>query len=139
LGEIKEILTVPRSLRPTLGEEPYDALIELMNKANRRQKEDILVSLEEKFERRLAEEISKVNEKIAKVEPRISDSNANMIKWMFIFWIGQIGSILGIFFAFFKSLRMGSLVVHYSAKSITKPWAHHAIGRMHDNHLDYIG
>ncbi len=68
MGEIKEILTVPRPLRLTLGEEPYHALIELMNQANRRPKEDILVFLEEKFERRLAEEISKVNEKIAKVE-----------------------------------------------------------------------
>jgi len=41
-----------------LGEEASDALIELMNKANQRQKEDILVFVEEKFERRLAEEIS---------------------------------------------------------------------------------
>ena len=66
LGKKSNILTVPRPLRMTLGEEASDALIELMNKANKRQTEDILVFVEEKFERRLAEEISKVNERITK-------------------------------------------------------------------------
>lgn len=66
LGKKSNILTVPRPLRTTLGEEASDALIELMNKANKRQTEDILVFVEEKFERRLAEEISKVNERITK-------------------------------------------------------------------------
>jgi len=70
-----------------------------MNKANRRQKEDILVFVEEKFERRLTEEISKVNERITK---EVSTTRTDLIKWMFIFWIGQIGTILGILFAFFK-------------------------------------
>ena len=66
LGKKSNILTVPRPLRTTLGEEASDTLIELMNKANKRQTEDILVFVEEKFERRLAEEISKVNERITK-------------------------------------------------------------------------
>jgi len=70
-----------------------------MNKANRRQKEDILVFVEEKFERGLTEEISKVNERITK---EVSTTRTDLIKWMFIFWIGQIGTILGILFAFFK-------------------------------------
>lgn len=95
-----EILTVPRPLRTKLGEEASDALIDLMNKANTRQKEDILVYVEEKFERRLSEEISRVNERITE---EISSTRTDLIKWMFIFWIGQIGAILGILFAFFKS------------------------------------
>ena len=101
-----------------------DAVIELINKSNLKLKEDVLVIVEEKFERRLTEElskvaleISKVNERISKeisgvneritteissVNQRISESHANLIKWMFIFWVGQIGVILGILFAFFK-------------------------------------
>ena len=91
-----KILTVPRSLREKLGDDGADSLIELLNKSNQQLKEDVLVFVEEKFERRLAEEISKVNQKVA-------DSNSNMIKWMFIFWVGQIGAIIGILFVFFKS------------------------------------
>lgn len=92
-------------------------MIELINKSNSKLKEDVLVFVEDKFERRLTvemakinqritDEISKVNqritEEISKVNQKISESHANLIKWMFIFWIGQIGAILGILFAFFK-------------------------------------
>jgi len=52
------------------------------------------------------EDISKLrvefNEKISEVDKKISSTYANLIKWMFIFWLGQIGAILGILFAFFK-------------------------------------
>jgi len=96
LWKMMEILTVPRPLRTRLGE---DSLIELMNKANLQQKEDILIFVEEKFERRLTEEISKINERITK---EILSTKTDLIKWMFIFWIGQIGAIIGILLAFFK-------------------------------------
>jgi len=90
-----EIITVPRTLRNKIGDDGSDALVELLNKSNESQKEDLLVFVEEKFESRLTEEVSKVNQ-------RISESNANMIKWMFIFWIGQIGAMVAILFAFFN-------------------------------------
>jgi len=51
--------------------------------------------LEEKFERRLSQEIGKLDVKI-------SETEADLIKWMCIFWVGQVGLILGILFAFFK-------------------------------------
>jgi len=54
---------------------------------------DIAVS---RFERRLAEEIGTVRAEMRKVESRIT-------RWMFIFWIGQIGAIVGILFAFFRT------------------------------------
>lgn len=60
----------------------------------------MLEFVEEKFERRLTEEISKVNERItteiSKVNERITSENsktrADLVKWMFIFWIGQVGA-----------------------------------------------
>lgn len=33
----------------------------------------------------------------------LNKSKAEIIKWMFIFWLGQIGAILGILFAFFRN------------------------------------
>ena len=39
---------------------------------------------------------------IANVRKEISEAKADTIKWMFIFWIGQIATILGVIFVFFK-------------------------------------
>ncbi|MEW5946238.1 MAG: hypothetical protein AB1742_08575 [bacterium] len=36
-----------------------------------------------------------------KFERRLSETKADLIKWMFIFWVGQIGVITGLLFAFF--------------------------------------
>ncbi|HJX09497.1 MAG TPA: hypothetical protein VJ733_03245 [Candidatus Binatia bacterium] len=37
-----------------------------------------------------------------KFERRLATVEATLIKWMFIFWVGQIGVITGILFAFVK-------------------------------------
>jgi len=122
------IVTVPRVLRERLGDEGVDSWVDLINRADQRAKEDTLTFVEEKFERRLAEEIGKVNQRIseetAKVNQRISEgtaklyreiaetrsglrseianAKADLIRWMFIFWVGQTGVILGMPMAFFR-------------------------------------
>jgi hypothetical protein len=151
------ILAVPKVLREKLGEEGTDALVELINQANGYTKADVLGFVEEKFERRLSEEVARFNERltteigkvnerltteigkvnerltteigkvnerltteigkvnerltaeIAKVSaefPRlrqeVAEMKADLIRWMFIFWVGQLGAILGILFAFFR-------------------------------------
>ena len=104
------VLTVERPLREKLGDDAVDALINLINKSLGEQKNDVLKFVEEKFERRLSEEVhgleSRLTEKISRMEielsTKISGTRADMIKWMFIFWVGQVGVILGILFAFFK-------------------------------------
>ena len=122
------ILTIEKPLREKLGEEAVDSLINLINKAIAEQKNDVLKFVEEKFERRLSEEIAglevRLTEKILRVETGLSEKisqnynelsekisaegkksaeyKADIIKWMFIFWVGQVGVILAILFAFFK-------------------------------------
>lgn len=78
------VLSLPRPLREKLGDDGADALVDLLNKVSGETRADIVTLVEEKFERRLAA-----------VE-------ATLVKWMFIFWVGQIGVIIGILFAFFK-------------------------------------
>jgi hypothetical protein len=78
------VISIPRPLREKLGDDGADALVDLLGKVNDGTRQDIMTLVEEKFERRLAA-----------VE-------ATLIKWMFIFWVGQIGVITGILFAFFK-------------------------------------
>ena len=48
----------------------------------------------EKFERRLSEEISQLeaqlSDKMTRLEIKTSADKAELIKWMLIFWVGQV-------------------------------------------------
>jgi len=100
------IVSVEKPLRDKLGDDATDSLVHLINQAQNDQKKDVLTFVEEKFERRLSEEIGKVDNRIKEVEgsllAKISESKSDMIKWMFIFWVGQVGVLFGILFTFFK-------------------------------------
>ncbi len=105
------VVTVEKPLRDSLKDDAaVDALVRLINQAQEEQKRDIVEFVEEKFERRLSEEISglevRLSEKIDKGDSslaiKIAESKSEIIKWMFIFWVGQVAVILGILFAFFK-------------------------------------
>ena len=85
----------------------------LINVANGQTKADVLTFVEGKFERRLSEELGKVHDHLttelgkvavefAKVRQEMAEIKAGLIRWMFIFWVGQLGAILGILFVFFR-------------------------------------
>jgi hypothetical protein len=57
------------------------------------QKKDVLAT---------KEDIGNVRSEINKVRTEIAEAKADTIKWMFIFWIGQIGATLGIILLFLK-------------------------------------
>lgn len=118
------VIAVPRALREKLGEEATDALVALLNEAGENNKKSVIEVVEERFERRLSEEMGKVREEMSKLRVELStemsklrtesstetsklrtemhDLRANLIQWMFVFWIGQIGVLTGILFAFFR-------------------------------------
>ena len=88
-------------------------LFRLLNLVQEEQKQDFLEFVEEKFVRRLTQAISGVKEEISGVNERITTEIAsvrvdmhriqsNIIKWMFIFLVGQFGAIMGFLFLFFK-------------------------------------
>ncbi|MBD3384032.1 hypothetical protein GF407_03815 [candidate division KSB1 bacterium] len=78
-----------------------ERLTEEIGKVNERLTEEI-----GKVNERLTEEIGKVNgrltEEIGTVRVEAARNHASLIKWMFIFWVGQVAALLGILFAFFK-------------------------------------
>ncbi|MFH1352456.1 MAG: hypothetical protein ABIH68_02655 [bacterium] len=78
------VIAIPGILRQKLSDEGADALVEIINKSDEKVKEDVIVLVEERFERRLAE------------------VKAEIIKWMFIFIFGQFWAIVAVLFAFFK-------------------------------------
>src|SRR5262249_3481306 len=85
----------PAFKREKSGEEGTDALVTLINEAEESNKKSVVEVVEERFERRLSEEIGKLRTDMA-------DLRTNLIQWMFLFWIGQIGVLTGILFAFFR-------------------------------------
>lgn len=138
------VLSVEKPLRESLGNDAaVDSLIRLINASDAEKKRDVIEFVEEKFERRLSEEVGglevrlsekidagdkalsekmselevRLSEKMSELEVRLSEkivkgdsallakisqTKSEIIKWMFIFWVGQVGMILGILFAFFK-------------------------------------
>jgi len=122
------VVTVKKPLREKLGDDGAEALIELINEAQKETQNNVIKFAEEKFEKRLSEELAKIrielteriegvrtelkseienlriNDERIKTEliERIEKKHSDTIRWMFIFWVGQIGAILGILFAFFK-------------------------------------
>ena len=110
-------VTVPKVLREKLGEDGSDALVQLFNEAGNGYKAETIDLVGERFERRLteegtrlerriAEEVAKLDKRIteetAKLGVRLADTKADLLRWMSIFWIGQVGAVFGILFAFLR-------------------------------------
>jgi len=74
------IITIPKILNDRLTDEGARALADILKEVEASAQQTTLQIAEERFERKLAE------------------TKADIIKWMFIFWVGQIG----VLFAFFK-------------------------------------
>ncbi len=74
-------------------------------------RKDAIAIAEERFERRLTEEVSRLDkriteeisklrvemaEKFAQLETKMTSFKAEIIKWMFLFWLGQIVVVAGL-------------------------------------------
>ena len=120
------MILMPKPLREILGEEGSESLITLLNQngekniqaavdlaeqrfgkklteetANLYVKFDTrlnkeLADLKIHFENRLSDEVGSLREEISGLRVDTANKHANTIKWMFIFWVGQIGVITGI-------------------------------------------
>ncbi len=93
------IIAIPKILTERLTDEGARALADMFKEVETSAHQNILQSAEDRFERRLTEEISQLRMEL-RVE--IQTTRADLIKWMFIFWIGQAATTLGIVFAFLK-------------------------------------
>ncbi len=57
--------------------------------------EQRITGVEAKLEQRITEEA-------AKLETRMAGMRADLIRWMFLFWVGQIGTLIALFYAFLR-------------------------------------
>ena len=93
------IISIPKALREKLGDDGSEALVEVLNKQGEENKQSVIDIAEQRFEAKLTKETSLLREEMVRSDESI---RADIIKWMFIFWVGQIGVILGMLFAFFE-------------------------------------
>lgn len=99
-------LRVSKAIRDHLGDEATFGLIEMVESANTEWGKHVLSLATERFERRLTEEISglrtdfhhTLQEGLTDVRKEIATTRFELLKWSFLFWIGQVavvGALLG--------------------------------------------
>ena len=91
--EAKETARLYQLLSEKLGNDTTEAMFKYIDNKTERSVEATIKTLATKED---------LHKEIGDVRKEISESKADMIKWMFIFWIGQVGAILGILYLFFK-------------------------------------
>jgi hypothetical protein len=104
------VISIPRIIQERLTPEGAEALVGILDKIEERTQKVTLEIAEERFERRVSQVESRLEAKIetlrAELTGKIAQTEARLIRWMFLFWIGQFASIVGvltaILFAFFR-------------------------------------
>ena len=133
------IITIPKPLREKLGDDGTEGLIEVLNRQEENTTNSVTETAADRFERRLTEESSRLDNRITGVESNllveISDaekrferrlteessrldkriteevaglrveiqkSKSDTIRWMFVFYIGQVAALGGLLFALLR-------------------------------------
>jgi hypothetical protein len=105
------IVTIPEVLRDKLGADGAEALAQLLNQSALSMQDATLSLAEERFERRLADELGKFRAEMwsamgsleTRVTERMASLETRLLRWAFAFWVGQFAVLLGILFAFFRT------------------------------------
>lgn len=97
-----DIQHVPPALQDRLGPEASGGLVSAINAAGREWKDDVMTAAIDRFERRIVEETSKLRVDLANTETRLQARMADLIKWSFVFWIGQVIAMTAIMSALLR-------------------------------------
>jgi hypothetical protein len=80
---------VPPGLAMRLGQDGARELVEVLGAEQRTWSEQVLTVVTERFERRLIDETAKLRVELAR-------DRFEVVKWMFLFWLGQIAAMSAI-------------------------------------------
>lgn len=90
---------IPEALRARLGEHATMQLVELAERVGQEASEQVLSLSVERFERRLVAESSQVRVEMergfAGLRQELATTRVELIRWSFLFWIGQVAAMLG--------------------------------------------
>lgn len=99
---------VPEALREQLGPEATLGLLSVIESAGREWKDETMTAAAERFERRLVEESAKLRVDMAGIEGRllakISEVKSDVLKWSFVFWMGQVITMTAIMSVLLRNL-----------------------------------
>jgi hypothetical protein len=98
--EAKETARLYKLLTEKLGSDTTEAMFKYIDNKTERSVEATIKTLATKDD--LAKAIANVKDDIANVKYDVRKDIGDSIKWMFIFWIGQVGATLAIVFLFLK-------------------------------------
>jgi hypothetical protein len=95
---------VSAALRERLGADAADELLDFVQSGQKDWTEQVLSVATERFERRLTQEMASLRVEfmhelhtgLAAVRQEIASVRVELIRWSFVFWIGQIAATIGI-------------------------------------------
>jgi hypothetical protein len=95
---------VSAALRESLGHEATEELLDFVQAGQRGWTEQVLSVATERFERRLTQEIAalrvefmrELHAGLATVRQEIAAVRVELIRWSFVFWLGQIAAMVGV-------------------------------------------
>ncbi len=96
-----EILTVPPPVRERLGDAATDGLVMMFAEAHRIGEDRLdrrIAEVSERFDRRLTEET-------AKLRLDMADLKFDLLKWSFLFWIGQVAVLVSVLSWMLRGVR----------------------------------
>jgi hypothetical protein len=121
--------SMPSALRERLGNEAAAGLAEWFTDVGKEWKADVMGSVSDRFERRLVEETAKLRGDIAglrqemttgfselrqeltrglsDVRHEMADQRFELLKWAFLFWVGQFFAVAGLIAVLVRFLRPG--------------------------------
>ena len=91
---------IPAVLRKPLGDDATFGLIELLDAERKEWSDQVLSVATDRFERRLTEEAAglrrEFHQGLTAVRQEIATTRIDMLKWSFLFWIGQVAAVGGL-------------------------------------------
>jgi hypothetical protein len=93
---------VPAVLREQLGLEATGGLVQFVEGALREGRAEMVAACTERFERRVVEEVAGLRVQLAQSEATL---RVELLKWCFLFWIGQVVAMTGIMSVMFRIFR----------------------------------
>jgi len=91
---------IPTLLRTRLGDDATFGMIELLDSEKKDWSEHVMIAGTDRFERRLTQEVSllrqdfvaALHEGLAAVRNELATTRAELVRWSFVFWIGQVAA-----------------------------------------------
>lgn len=92
-----------RKFYETVGEEIANELVEWFNAVDLTYRADLrelnelnFARFDAKLEQRIAQSEARMERRLGELDVRLERIKAELIRWMFLFWVGSVGLALGI-------------------------------------------